>query len=44
VGVAATIVWVNTAYEQRPPALFWINALNAVLGFVAMAIIVTIWD
>ena len=44
VGVAATIVWVNTAYEQRPPALFWINALNAVLGFAAMAIIVTIWD
>lgn len=44
VGVAATIVWVNTAYEQRPPALFWINAMNAVLGFAAMAIIVTVWD
>jgi uncharacterized membrane protein required for colicin V production len=44
VGVVATVTWVNTSYEQRPPALFWINALNGVLGFVAMAIIVTIWD
>lgn len=44
VGVVATMIWVNTSYEQRPPALFWINALNAAIGFVVMAAIVTVWD
>lgn len=43
VGVVATMVWVNASYEQRPPALFWINALNAMVGFIVMAIIVTVW-
>lgn len=43
VGVVATMLWVNIAYEQRPAALFWINGLNAVIGFVVMAVIVTVW-
>jgi len=44
IGVVATQIWVNTSYEGRPPALMWINSGVGVLGFVAMAIIMTVWD
>lgn len=44
VGIVAVQLWVNASYEQRPPALVWINGGVAVLGFIAMAIIMTVWD
>lgn len=44
IGIAAMGLWVNTSYEQRPASLLWINAGNALLGFVVMSIIMTVWD
>jgi hypothetical protein len=44
IGVVATQLWVNTSYEGRPAALLWINAGNGLVGFVVMAIIMTVWD
>lgn len=44
IGVVATQLWVNTSYEGRPAALLWINAGIGLVGFVVMAIIMTIWD
>ncbi|HZD18073.1 MAG TPA: DUF1761 domain-containing protein [Actinomycetota bacterium] len=44
VGIGASQIWVNAAYEQRPAALFWINGANVILGYTLMAVIVTVWD
>lgn len=44
VGIVAMGLLVNASYEQRPRSLFWINAGNALLGFLVMSIIMTVWD
>lgn len=44
VGVVAAMMWVGDAYERRPANLFLINGGNALLGFLVMSVIVTIWD
>ncbi|HVM12240.1 MAG TPA: DUF1761 domain-containing protein [Actinomycetota bacterium] len=42
-GLLTPMIWINATYERRPATLFWINAMNAVLGYTLMAIIVTVW-
>lgn len=44
IGVVATTVGVNIAYQRQSSSLFWINAINGVIGYVIMAVIVTMWD
>jgi hypothetical protein len=43
VGVVATGVWINNAYQRGATALLWINAVYGLIGYVIMAVIVTIW-
>ena len=43
IGIAAAGIWNGGLYEQRMN-LAWINIGNVVIGFIIMAVIVTIWD
>jgi uncharacterized protein DUF1761 len=43
VGIAAAGIWVGGMYEQRMN-LAWLNMVNAVVGLVIMAVIVTVWE
>lgn len=43
IGIAAAGIWNGGLYEQRSN-LAWINIGNVVIGFIIMAVIVTIWD
>ncbi|HZA60841.1 MAG TPA: DUF1761 domain-containing protein [Actinomycetota bacterium] len=44
VGIVGATIWVNNAYQRQTATLFWINAINGIIGFVVMAIIVTVWE
>jgi hypothetical protein len=43
VGIAAAGIWNGGLYEQRLN-LAWINIGNVVVGFIIVAVIVTVWD
>ncbi len=43
-GILGIGAWVATLYEKRPASLAVINGLNATLGFVAMSVILALWD
>jgi Protein of unknown function (DUF1761) len=43
VGIVAAATYNGSLYEQRMN-LAWINIGNAVIGFIIMAVIVTVWD
>jgi hypothetical protein len=44
VGVVATGIWINNAYQRGSTALLWINAVYGLIGYLIMAVIVTMWD
>jgi len=42
-GFAVPLAWIMLVFEQRPPATFWVNIGNWLVGFVVIAAILSAW-